>query len=201
MTTPISRLEGSPPPRCRSMLLDTRHGMDSHNTTHLQEARGVRTSVPSRMGRSPFSSVSSMSLDTSSSNTPAFGNFASASASNYGDQSPSHRSLPPQRGRSVSRGSTIMVNPCISQSLPREGGSQPQALGSTMQTAQTGNNPTGTDESSVEPTIQFDRLTGVIPDDVITEIRNLVSHQGLQRWKLTTAAPNLNTLCSQAHEL
>src|SRR5882762_5585171 len=94
-----------------------------------------------------------------------------------------------------------MVNPCISQSLPREGGSQPQALGSTMQTAQTGNNPTGTDESSVEPMIRFDRLTGIIPDNVITEIRNLVSYQELQRWKLATAASNLNTLRSQAHEL
>src|SRR5882762_3205097 len=153
MTTPISRLEGSPPPRRRSMPLDMRPGVDSHNTTHLQEARGVRTSIPSRMGWSPFSLVSSMSLDTSSSNALAFGNFDSASTSDYGDQSPSHRSLPPQRGRSVSGGSTIMVNPRISQSLPREGGSQPQALGSTMQMAQTRNNPTGTDESSVEPTI------------------------------------------------
>src|SRR6202790_5801660 len=201
MSTPISRLEGSPPPRHRLTPLDMRPGVDSHNTTHPQEARGVRTSVPSRMGRSPFSLVSSMSLDTSSSNAPAFGNFDSASASNYGDQSPSHRSLPPQRGRSVSRGSTVMVNPHISQSLPREGGSQPQALGSTVQMAQTGNNPTGTDESSVEPTIRFDRLTGIIPDNVITEIRNLVSHQGLQRQKLATAASNLNTLRSQAHEL
>jgi hypothetical protein len=94
-----------------------------------------------------------------------------------------------------------MVNPRISQSLPREGGSQPQVLGSTVQMAQTGNNPTGTDESSVEPTIRFDRLMGVIPDNVITEIRNLVSHQGLQRRKLATAASNLNTLHSQAHEL
>jgi hypothetical protein len=42
---------------------------------------------------------------------------------------------------------------------------------------------------------------GVIPDNIITEIRNLVSHQGLQRRKLATAASNLNTLCSQAHEL
>src|SRR6202790_2177983 len=201
MTTPISRLEGSPPPRRRSTPLDTRPGVDSHNTTHPQEDRGVRTSVPSRMGRSPFSSVSSMSLDTSSSNAPAFGNFDSALTSDYGDHSPSCRSLPPQRGRSVSGGSTVMVNPRISQSLPREGGSQPQALGSTMQTAPTGNNPTGTDESSVEPTIRFDRLAGVIPDNVITEIRNLVSHQGLQRRKLATAASNLNTLRSQAHEL
>src|SRR5882762_5263578 len=151
--------------------------------------------------RLTFSLVSSMSLDMSSLNAPAFGNFNSASASDYGDQSPSHRSLPPQRGRSVSGGSTVMVNPHISQSLPQEGGSQPQALGSTVQTAQTGNNPTGTDESSVEPTIQFNRLMGVIPNNVITEIRNLVSHQGLQRRKLATAASNLNTLCSQAHEL
>src|ERR1700692_179367 len=196
MTTPISRLEGSPPPRCRSTPLDTRPGVDSHNTTHPQEDRGVRTSVPSRMGQSPFSSVSSMSLDTSSLNALAFGNFNSASASDYGDQSPSHRSLPPQQGRSVSGWSTVMVNPRISQSLPQEGGSPPQALGSTLQTA-----PTGTDESSVEPTIRFDRLAGVIPDNVITEIRNLVSHQGLQRRKLATAASNFNTLRSQAHEL
>src|ERR1700692_1850946 len=118
MTTPISRLEGSPPPRRRSTLLNTRPGVDSHNTTHLQEDRGIRTSVPSHMRRSPFSSVSGMSLDMSSSNAPAFGNFDSASTSDYGDHSPSHRSLPPQRGRSVSGGSTIMVNPCISQSLP-----------------------------------------------------------------------------------
>src|SRR5882762_11629129 len=94
-----------------------------------------------------------------------------------------------------------MVNPRISQSLPREGGSQPQALGSTVQAAQAGNNPTGTDELSVEPMIRFDRLTGIIPDSVITEIRNLVSHQGLQRRKLATAASNLNTLHLQAHEL
>jgi len=46
-----------------------------------------------------------------------------------------------------------MVNPHISQSLPQEGGSQPQALGSTMQVAQAGNNPTGTDKLSIEPTI------------------------------------------------
>src|SRR5882762_10412285 len=94
-----------------------------------------------------------------------------------------------------------MVNPCISQSLPQEGGSQPQTLGSTVQTAPLGHNPTGTDELSVEPTIRFNRLTGIIPDNVITEIRNLVSHQGLQRRKLAMAASNLNTLRSQAHEL
>src|ERR1700692_1511821 len=146
MTTPISRLEGSPPPRQRSTPLNTRPGVDSHNTTNPQEDRGIRPSVPPCMGRSPFSSVSSMSLDMLSLNAPAFGNFDSASTSDYGDHSPSHRSLPPQRGRSVSGGSTVMVNPRISQSLPREGGSQPQVLGSTMQTAQTGNNPTGTDE-------------------------------------------------------
>src|SRR6202790_4096102 len=139
MTTPISRLEGSPHLRRSLLLLDMRPGVDSHNTTHSQEVRGVRTSLPSHMGWSPFSSISSMSLDTSSLIAPAFGNFNSASTSDYGDQSPSHRSLPPQRGRSVSGGSTIMVNPCISQSLLREGGSQPQALGSTVQTAQTGN--------------------------------------------------------------
>src|SRR6202790_2249817 len=201
MSTPISRLEGSPPPRHRSTPLDTRPGVDSHNTTHTQEDRGVRTSIPSRMGWSPFSSVSSMSLDMSSSNAPAFGNFDSASTSDYGDHSPSHRSLPPQRGRSVSGRSTVMANPCISQSLPREGRSQPQALGSTVQMAPTGNNPTGTDESSIEPTIRFDRLVGVIPDNVITKIRNLVSHQGLQRRKLATAASNLNTLRSQPHNL
>src|SRR5882762_11397445 len=90
MTTPISRLEGSPPPRRRLTPLDTRPGVDSHNTTHPQEARGVRTSIPSRMGRTPFSLVSSMSLDTSSLNAPAFGNFDSASAYDYGDKSPSH---------------------------------------------------------------------------------------------------------------
>jgi hypothetical protein len=49
--------------------------------------------------------------------------------------------------------------------------------------------------------IWFDRLTRVIPNNIITEIRNLVSHQGLQRRKLTTAASNINILCSQAHEL
>src|ERR1700676_5518140 len=201
MTTPISRLEGRPPPRHRLTLLNTRPGVDSHNTTHSQEVRGVRTSLPSHMGWSPFSLISSMSLDTSSLIAPAFGNFNSASTSDYGDQSPSHRSLPPQRGRSVSGGSTVMVNPRISQSLPREGGSHPQPLGSTVQIAQTGSNPTGTDESSVEPTIRFDRLVGVIPDNVITEIRNLVSHQGLQRRKLATAASNPNTLRSQPHNL
>src|SRR6202051_3121266 len=94
-----------------------------------------------------------------------------------------------------------MVNPRISQSLPREGGSQPQVLGSTTRPTQVGDNPSGTAKSSVEPTIRFNRLAGVIPDNVITEIRNLVSHQGLQRWKLATAASNLNTLRSQAHEL
>jgi hypothetical protein len=193
MSTVISRLEGSPPPRCQLTPLNKRSGVDSHNATHPQETRGIRTSVPSRMGQSPFSLVSSMSLDMSSSNTPVFNNFNSASASNYGDRSPSHhRSLPPQRGRSVSGGSTIMVNPCISQSLLQEGGSQPQMLG---------NNPTRTAELSIEPMIQFNRLTGVLPDNMITEIRNLVSHQGLQRQKHATAASNLNTLCSQAHEL
>src|SRR5882762_11401521 len=118
MTTPISRLEGSPPSRRSLTLLNMRPGVDSHNTTHSQEVRGVRTSIPSHMGQSPIFLISSMSLDTSSSNAPAFGNFNSASTSDYGDQSPSHRSLPPQRGRSVSGGSTVMVNPHISQSLP-----------------------------------------------------------------------------------
>src|SRR6202051_5241857 len=99
MTTPISRLEGSPPPRQRSTPVHTRPGVDSHNTTPPQEYRGVRTSIPSRMGRTPFSSVSSMSLDTLSSNAPAFGNFDSASTSDYGDHYPSHRPRPPTRGR------------------------------------------------------------------------------------------------------
>ena len=94
-----------------------------------------------------------------------------------------------------------MVNPHPSQSPLRVGGSQPQTLGSTTRTTQVRDNPSGTAELSVEPTIQFDRLTGVIPDNIITEIRNLVSHQGLQRQKLATAASNLNTLPLQAHEL
>jgi hypothetical protein len=175
-----------------------RSGVDSHSTTRSHETGGVRHSAPSRMGQSPFSSVSSMSMDTTTPNTPVFG---SAPTSDHGDQSPNHRSPPPQRGRSTSGGSTVMVNPCPSQSPLQVGGSQPQTLGSTTRTTQVGDNPSGTAELSVEPTRRFDRLTGVIPDNIITEIRNLVSHQGLQRQKLATAASNLNTLRSQAHEL
>src|SRR6202051_1292883 len=198
MATSISRSEGSPPPRHRETPLDTRSGVDSHSSTRSHETGGVRHSAPSRMGQSPFSSVSSMSMDTTTPNTPVFG---SAPISDHGDQSPNRRSPPPQRGRSTSGGSTVMVNPHPSQSPLRVGGPQPQTLGSTTRPTQVGDNPSGTAESSVEPTIQFDRLTGVIPDNIITEIRNLVSHQGLQRRKPTTAASNLNTLCSQAHEL
>jgi hypothetical protein len=198
MATSISRSEGSPPPRRRETPLDTRSGVDSHPTTHSHETGGVRHYAPSRMGQSPFSSVSSMSMDTTSPNTPVFG---SAPTSDHGDQSPNCRLPPPQWGRSTSGGSTIMVNPRPSQSPLRVGRSKPQTLGSTTRPTQVSDNPSGTAESSVEPTIQFDRLTGVIPDNIITEIRNLVSHQGLQRRKLTTAASNLNTLHSQAHEL
>src|ERR1700692_4699743 len=151
------------------MPLDTRSGVDSHHTTHSHEARGVRNSAPSRMGQSPFSSVSSMSMDTTTPNTPVFG---SAPISDHGDQSPNRRSPPPQWGRSTSGGSTIMVNPHPSQSPLRVGGSQPQTLGSTTRPTQVGDNPSGTAESSIEPMTRFDRLMGVIPDNIITEIRN-----------------------------
>src|SRR5882762_7813991 len=150
------------------------------------------------MGQSPFSSVSSMSMDTTTLNTPVLG---SAPTSDHGDRSPNRRLPPPQRGRSTSGGSTVMVNPRPSQSPLQVGGSQPQMLGSTTRPTQVGDNPSRTAELSIEPMIQFNRLTGVIPDNIITEIRNLVSHQGLQRWKLATAASNLNTLRLQAHEL
>jgi hypothetical protein len=198
MATSISRLEGSPPSRHRETPLHTRSGVDSHHTTHSHEPGGIRHSAPSRMGQSPFSSVSSVSMDTTSPNAPVFG---SAPTSDHSDRSPNYRLPPPQRGRSTSGGSTIMVNPHPSQGPLRVGGSQPQLLGSTTRPTQVSDNPSGTAESSVEPTIRFDRLTGVIPDNIIMEIRNLVSHQGLQRWKLAMAASNLNTLHSQAHEL
>jgi len=54
-----------------------------------------------------------------------------------------------------------MVNPRLSQSPLHVGGSQPQMLGSTTCPTQVGDNPSGTAESSVEPTIRFDRLTGL----------------------------------------
>src|SRR5882762_8234755 len=50
-----------------------RLGVDSHPTTHSHETGGVRNSAPSHMGQSPFSSVSSMSMDTTSLNTPVSG--------------------------------------------------------------------------------------------------------------------------------
>jgi hypothetical protein len=150
MATLISRLEGSPPPRRREMPLNMRSGVDSHPTTHSHETGGVRHSAPSHMGQSPFSSVSSMSIDTTSPNTPVFG---SAPASDHGDLSPNRRLPPPQWGRSTSEGSTMMVNPRPSQSPLQVGGSQPQTLGSTTHITQVGDNPSETTESSIEPTI------------------------------------------------
>src|ERR1700676_5598346 len=61
------------------------------------------------MGQSPFSSVSSMSMDTTTPNTPV---LSSAPTSNHGDRSPNRRLPPPQQGRSTSGGYTVMVNPC-----------------------------------------------------------------------------------------
>src|ERR1700692_1639720 len=105
------------------MPLDTRSGVDSHHTTHSHEARGVRNSAPSWMGQSPFSSVSSMSMDTTTPNTPVLG---SAPTSDHGDRSPNRGLPPPQRGRSTSGGSTVMVNPHPPQSPLQVGRSQPQ---------------------------------------------------------------------------
>jgi len=197
MATLISRSEGSPPPRHRETPLDTISGVDSHHNIHSHETKGARHAAPSHMGQGPLFSVSSMSMGTTSLNTPVFGG---SSASNHGDQSPNCRSPPPWWGRSISGGSTITANPCPSQSPQRISGSQHQTLGSTACSTQVRDNLSGTAKSSIEPT-WFNRLTGVIPDNIITEIRNLVSHQGLQRRKLTTAASNLNTLRSLAHKL
>ena len=146
MSTSISRLEGSPPPRHQETPLDMRSGVDSHSTTRSHEIGGVRHSAPSQMGQSPFSSVSSMSMDTTTPNTPV---LSSAPTFDHGDRSPNRGLPPPQWGRSTSGGSTIMVNPHPSQSPLRVGGSQPQTLGSTTRPTQVGDNPSRTAESSV----------------------------------------------------
>src|SRR5882762_11221069 len=117
-----------------------RSGVDSHSTTHSHETGGVRHSAPSWMGQSPFSSVSSMSIDTTTPNTPVLG---SAPTSDHGDRSPNRGLPPPLWGRSTSGGSTVMVNPCPSQSPLRVGGSQPQILGSTTYPTQVSDNPSG----------------------------------------------------------
>ena len=57
--------------------------------------------------------------------------------------------------------------------------------------------PTLSTESSVTPTIEFDKLVGVISEGQIMELRNLYSNHSLQRRKLVSAGSYLKTLCEE----
>src|SRR3984893_5607501 len=61
--------------------------------------------------------------------------------------------------------------------------------------------PSLSSESSVAQTIQFDRLGGLIPEEQIVELRQLVSFQGLQKQKLATVGSYLTTLCDETFGL
>src|ERR1700677_3864588 len=54
--------------------------------------------------------------------------------------------------------------------------------------------PSVSTESSVTPSIKFDRLTGIIPEEHILTLRWVVSHHSLQRQKLATAGSHINNL-------
>ena len=51
--------------------------------------------------------------------------------------------------------------------------------------------PTLSIESSITPTIQFDKLVGMIPEDQIMELRHLFSNHSLQHCKLVSAGSYL----------
>jgi hypothetical protein len=54
--------------------------------------------------------------------------------------------------------------------------------------------PTLSTESLVTPTIHFDRLVGVIPEEQLMELRHLVSNHSLQHCQLVTVGSYLQSL-------
>jgi hypothetical protein len=58
--------------------------------------------------------------------------------------------------------------------------------------------PTLSPESSITPTIHFERLIGVIPEEQVMELRRLVSNHSLQRRQLVSAGSYLQSLLRQS---
>ena len=56
-------------------------------------------------------------------------------------------------------------------------------------------------ESSVTPTIRFDKLAELVPEDQIMDLRRLVSNHSLQRRKLVTAGSYLRSLHEETQKL
>src|SRR6202050_1202784 len=61
--------------------------------------------------------------------------------------------------------------------------------------------PSVSTESSVTPSIKFDRLTWIIPEEQILTLRRVVSHHSLQRQKLATAGSHINNLREEIQAL
>ena len=190
-------------------------------TTRYSTSPGGHTVTPRALfttqeGRSSFATAHT-SISTEGTNTTVPRPREPGSGYEEGYVSPSPRrdgrplipSDPPSRSASRTGGSESQLDPTLRSPMVEyshypilrsdQNCDDPTRIGPSQTSRVTP--PSVSTESSVTPSIKFDRLTGIIPEEHILTLRRVVSHHSLQRQKLATAGSHINNLREEIQAL